>query len=110
MLFYFLRSCLMSTYRCSFGSRETNVSGLASRSSGARRSSTAILSGRTLKEENEMMIYQYEEKCVFRSQDQKLNSKDGKNQVYSQKVPPFLGVQSFQGFLGDPLANKYGRY
>lgn len=23
-------------------------------------------------------------------------------QIYSQQVPPFLGVQSFQGFLGDP--------
>lgn len=41
----------MPTHRGSFGSRETNVSGLASRSSWAGRSSTAILSSRTLEDE-----------------------------------------------------------
>ena len=30
-----------------------------------------------------------------------------KIQIYSQQVPPFLGVQSFQGFLGDPAKDKH---
>lgn len=29
-----------------------------------------------------------------------------KSQVYLQQVPPFLGVQSFRGFLGDPVEDK----
>ena len=35
-----------------------------------------------------------------------MNNKLCKIQIYSQQVPPFLGVRSFRGFLGDPVGNK----
>lgn len=117
----------MSTYTRSLGSGEADVSRLASGSSWARRSTTAILSRGTLEGETGkgkkswwwlflrkwyctnanfcVITKKWTEYLEFILLQSEISD-------YSQQVPPFREVQSFQGFLGDPVENihKLSRY